>query len=67
MPATSQYIWMNGKMVRFEDATVHFMTPALHYGIGVFEGIRCYSTVTGPAIFRLHEHMRRLLDSANSA
>ncbi|MGB9105527.1 MAG: branched-chain amino acid transaminase [Terriglobales bacterium] len=64
MPATSQYIWMNGKMVRFEDATVHFMTPALHYGIGVFEGIRCYSTATGPAIFRLHEHMRRLLDSA---
>ncbi len=64
MPATSQYIWMNGKMLRFEDATVHFMTPALHYGIGVFEGIRCYSTATGPAIFRLHEHMRRLFDSA---
>ena len=64
MPATSKYIWMNGKMVGFEDATVHFMTPALHYGIGVFEGIRCYSTSTGPAIFRLHEHMRRLFDSA---
>jgi branched-chain amino acid aminotransferase len=64
MPATSRYIWMNGKMVRFEDATVHFMTPALHYGIGVFEGIRCYSTPTGPAIFRLNDHMRRLFDSA---
>ena len=64
MPATSQYLWMNGKMVRYEDATVHFMTSALHYGIGVFEGIRCYSTPAGPAIFRLHEHMRRLFDSA---
>jgi branched-chain amino acid aminotransferase len=64
MPPTSRYIWMNGKMVRYEDATIHFMTPALHYGIGVFEGIRCYSTPAGPAIFRLKEHMRRLCDSA---
>ncbi|HET7183195.1 MAG TPA: branched-chain amino acid transaminase [Terriglobales bacterium] len=64
MPATSKYIWMSGKLVRYEDATVHFMTPALHYGIGVFEGIRCYSTASGPAIFRLQDHMRRLLDSA---
>ncbi len=64
MPATSRYIWMSGKLVRYEDATVHFMTPALHYGVGVFEGIRCYSTSAGPAIFRLKDHMRRLLDSA---
>ena len=64
MPPTSRYIWMNGKMVRYEDATIHFMTPALHYGICVFEGIRCYSTPAGPAIFRLKEHMRRLCDSA---
>jgi len=64
MPATSRYVWMNGKLVRYEDATVHFMTPALHYGVGVFEGIRCYSTAAGPAIFRLTDHMRRLLDSA---
>jgi branched-chain amino acid aminotransferase len=56
---------MNRSMVRYEDATVHFMTPALHYGIGVFEGIRCYSTANGPAIFRLRDHMRRLMDSAH--
>jgi len=51
-------------MVAFADATVHFLTPGLHYGIGVFEGIRCYATAGGPAIFRLHDHMRRLFDSA---
>lgn len=65
MPASSRFIWMNGKMVRYEDATVHFMTPGLHYGIGVFEGIRCYATPAGPAIFRLSEHMRRLFESAS--
>jgi len=60
----SQYIWMNGKLVRYHDATLHFLTPGLHYGVGVFEGIRCYSTKHGPAVFRLKEHMYRLMASA---
>ncbi len=64
MPPSSSFIWMNGKMVRYEDATVHFLTPALHYGIAVFEGIRCYATAAGPAIFRLDDHMQRLCESA---
>ncbi len=64
MPPSSRFVWMNGKMLRYEDATVHFLTPGLHYGIAVFEGIRSYATGSGPAIFRLHDHMRRLLDSA---
>jgi branched-chain amino acid aminotransferase len=55
---------MDGKLVEFQNATVHFLTPALHYGLGVFEGIRCYETERGPAIFRLREHMERLADSA---
>ncbi len=44
----SKYIWMNGELVEFEKATMHFLTPALHYGMGVFEGIRCYATAAGP-------------------
>jgi branched-chain amino acid aminotransferase len=59
----SKFIWMNGELVPFEKATVHFLTPALHYGIGAFEGIRCYNTPRGPAVFRLAEHLQRLLDS----
>ena len=57
-------IWMNGKMVNWADAKVHVLTHALHYGSGVFEGIRCYNTVKGPAVFRLKEHLQRLFDSA---
>jgi branched-chain amino acid aminotransferase len=57
-------IWMNGEFVDAKDATVPFLTPGFHYGIGVFEGIRCYATVNGPAVFRLKEHVDRLLDSA---
>ncbi len=49
----SKYIWMDGKLVDFEKATVHFLTPALHYGAAVFEGIRAYATDKGPAVFRL--------------
>jgi branched-chain amino acid aminotransferase len=64
MGPKSDFIWLNGKLVHFRDATVHFMTPGLHYGIGAFEGIRCYSTSRGPAIFRLQDHMQRLVDSA---
>lgn len=56
-------IWKNGEFVRHEDATVHVLTHALHYGSSVFEGIRCYKTSKGSAIFRHREHMQRLLDS----
>jgi branched-chain amino acid aminotransferase len=63
MAMESKYIWMDGKLVEYEKATVHFMTPALHYGMGVFEGIRCYSTPKGPGVFRLREHIERLIDS----
>lgn len=58
------YIWMDGKLVPWKDATVHVLTHALHYGSGVFEGIRCYSTDDGPAVFRLTEHMERFKRSA---
>ncbi len=64
MGMQSKYVWMNGTLVPFEKATVHFLTPALHYGVGVFEGIRSYSTGAGPAIFRLKDHVDRLFDSA---
>src|SRR5512139_3950862 len=64
MGMQSKYIWMNGELVEFEKATIHFLTPALHYGVGVFEGIRCYATADGPAVFRLREHTRRLVNSA---
>ncbi|HEY0142314.1 MAG TPA: branched-chain amino acid transaminase [Thermoanaerobaculia bacterium] len=57
-------IWMNGRLVDFADAKIHVLTHAIHYGSGLFEGIRCYDTKRGPAIFRLDEHTRRLFDSA---
>ena len=59
-----RWIWMNGRLVEFEKATVHTMTHALHYGSGVFEGIRAYNTPRGPAVFRLPEHVKRLFNSA---
>ena len=58
-------IWMDGKFVPWKDATVHVMTHTLHYGFGVFEGIRCYSTPHGSAVFRLKEHTERLFKSAH--
>lgn len=64
MGMESKYIWMDGELVDFEKATVHMLTPALHYGAAVFEGIRAYNTDKGPAVFRLTEHADRLLDSA---
>jgi len=64
MGMESKFIWMDGKLVEFEKATIHFLTPALHYGAAVFEGIRCYKTDNGQAVFRLREHAERLLDSA---
>lgn len=64
MAMESKYIWMDGELVEFEKATIHFLTPALHYGAAVFEGIRAYQTDKGSAVFRLYEHANRLLDSA---
>ncbi len=58
-------IWMNGRFVDFEDATIHVLSHVVHYGSGVFEGIRCYETADGPAIFRLSDHIRRLYDSCH--
>ena len=62
--AHPQYIWFNGKLVPWQDAQVHVMSHALHYGSSVFEGIRCYETPNGPAIFRLTDHNKRLYASA---
>jgi len=58
-------IWMDGEYVPWREARVHVLTHTLHYGVGVFEGIRAYRTDRGPAVFRLHEHIRRLYDSAH--
>lgn len=57
-------IWMDGAFVEWENATTHVLSHALHYGAGVFEGIRCYNTDDGPAVFRLADHVDRLFDSA---
>lgn len=64
MGMESKFIWMDGELVEFEKATVHMLTAALHYGAAVFEGIRAYRTDRGPAVFRLREHVARLLESA---
>jgi branched-chain amino acid aminotransferase len=64
MASDGQFIWMNGKLVEWDNAKVHFLSASLHYGIGIFEGIRCYNTDRGPAVFRLREHMQRLINSA---
>jgi len=57
-------IWMDGELVDWDDAKIHVLTHTLHYGCGVFEGIRAYATSTGPAVFRLTDHIVRLFDSA---
>src|SRR3954464_14478071 len=59
-----ELIWRNGEFLPWEDAQTHVLSHALHYGTGVFEGIRCYQTARGPAIFRLAEHLARLEYSA---
>ncbi len=65
MPITpTAKIWMNGSLVDWDDARIHVLTHSLHYGMGVFEGIRAYETSEGPAVFRLTDHMQRLHDSA---
>jgi len=61
----TEKIWMDGKFVEWDSANVHILTHSLHYGLGVFEGIRCYETEKGPAIFRLKEHVDRLFSSAH--
>ncbi len=61
---TDLVVWMDGELVPWEEATVHVMSHVMHYGSSVFEGVRCYRTAQGPAIFRLQEHVRRLFDSA---
>ena len=60
----TEKIWMNGELVDWADARVHVGTHGLHYGTGVFEGIRCYETTRGPAVFRLRDHLKRLENSA---
>jgi len=63
---TGDKIWLDGRMVDWDDANVHILTHTLHYGLGVFEGIRCYRTDDGrSAVFRLTEHIRRLFESAH--
>jgi branched-chain amino acid aminotransferase len=65
MPITpTESIWMNGELVPWADAKIHILTHSLHYGTGVFEGIRAYETEQGPAIFRLTDHIDRLFASA---
>ena len=66
MEATKK-IWMDGTFVDWDNAQVHVLSHTLHYGLGVFEGIRCYDTAAGPAIFRLPEHIHRLFNSAHIA
>jgi branched-chain amino acid aminotransferase len=59
------WIWQDGKLVPWREATVHVLTHSLHYGVGVFEGVRCYNTPNGPQVFRLREHTDRLFKSAH--
>ena len=58
------FIWQDGKLVPWREATTHVLTHSLHYGLAVFEGVRAYNTVGGTAIFRLAEHTQRLINSA---
>jgi len=62
----SRYIWFNGKLTNFNDAKIHVLSHCIHYGSAVFEGIKCYNTDKGPAIFKLKEHMERIHQSANA-
>jgi branched-chain amino acid aminotransferase len=65
MDNKTEKIWMDGKLVPWDKASVHVLTHTLHYGLGAFEGIRCYHTLKGPAIFRLDEHVERLFQTAH--
>jgi len=61
----AKFIWFNGEFIPWDRAQVHILTHTLHYGLGVFEGIRCYNTPRGPAVFRNQEHIERLFNSAH--
>src|SRR6476620_8490047 len=63
-PRICDVVWHDGEFIKWDDARVHVMSHVLHYGSSIFEGIRCYATKRGPAIFRLKEHMQRFLNSA---
>jgi len=58
-----RWVWMNGELREFEKANIHITSHVIHYGSGLFEGIRCYATSEGPAVFRLQEHLKRLENS----
>ena len=58
----TEKIWLNGKLVNWDDAKVHILSHAFNYGTGVFEGIRVYQTPKGPAVFRLKDHVKRLME-----
>ncbi len=62
----TEFIWMDGKMIPWKDAKIHVLSHTLHYGGGVFEGVRFYNTSKGPAVFRLKEHTKRLFNSSKS-
>jgi branched-chain amino acid aminotransferase len=64
MLTPTEKIWHNGRFIPWEDATIHVLSHVVSYGSSIFEGIRCYATPSGPAVFRLKEHIRRMLDSA---
>lgn len=64
MVAKTDWIWMNGEFVRWDDAKIHVLSHVIHYGTSVFEGIRCYSTPKGPQVLRLRDHIVRLFNSA---
>ena len=61
-----EFVWMDGNFVKWDNANIHILTPSLHYGSSVFEGIRCYYTAKGPAVFRLKDHIRRFFASAKA-
>src|SRR3954451_17965971 len=63
IPVT-ELIWHNGKMIKWDDAKIHVLSHVVNYGSSLFEGIRCYELPSGPAIFRLPEHMQRLINSS---
>ena len=64
--AESKWVWKNGKIIPWEEATIHMSAHGMHYGTGVFEGIRCYYTANGPAVFRLDAHLERMFESAHT-
>lgn len=64
MLTPTEKIWHNGRFIKWEEATIHVLSHVVSYGSSVFEGIRCYATPGGPAVFRLREHIRRMVDSA---